>query len=47
MRVIYDNFGIPLANTRELTLAAQNDEELNNLLSCVTITHGGMLSNIH
>ena len=41
-----DNFVTPPANTRELTLAMQNDEQLNNLLSCVTTAQGNM-SNIH
>ena len=28
-------------------LAVQGDEELNKLLSCITIAQSGMLSNIH
>ena len=46
MRVIHDNFGSFQANTRELTVAVRNDEQLNNLWSFVTIAQGGMLSNI-
>ena len=41
-----DNFATFPANTRELALALQNDEQLNNLLSCVTTAQGNM-SNIH
>ncbi|KAL1208546.1 putative histone H2A.7 [Cardamine amara subsp. amara] len=32
---------------RHLLLAIRNDEELGNLLSGVTIAHGGVLPNIH
>ena len=31
----------------ELESAVQNDEELNNILPCLTIAQGRMLSNIH
>merc|ERR1712071_568456 len=31
---------------RHITLAVKNDEELNNLLGCVTIASGGVLPNI-
>ena len=34
-------------NARELALGVRNNEELNNLLSWVTIFQGGMLLNIH
>ena len=47
MRVLHDNFVTLPTNARELALAMQNDEELNNLLSCVTTAQGNMLSNIH
>ena len=47
MRVIHENCGSIPANARELALAVENDEELNNLLSCVTIAQGSMLSNVH
>ncbi|EPB67227.1 hypothetical protein ANCCEY_13682 [Ancylostoma ceylanicum] len=33
-------------NPRHLQLAVRNDEELNKLLSGVTIAHGGVLPNI-
>ncbi|KAI6175611.1 Histone H2A [Aphelenchoides bicaudatus] len=33
-------------NPRHLQLAVRNDEELNRLLSCVTIAQGGVLPNI-
>ncbi|CAJ0604548.1 unnamed protein product [Cylicocyclus nassatus] len=32
---------------RHLQLAIRNDDELNRLLSCVTIAQGGVLPNIH
>ena len=32
---------------RHITLAVQNDEELNKLLGGVTIASGGVLPNIH
>ena len=47
MRVLHNNFVALPANARELSLAVQNDEELNDLLSCVITTQGNMLSNIH
>ena len=47
MRVLHNNFLTLPANARELSLAVQNDEELNDLLSCVITTQGNMLSNIH
>ena len=47
MRVIHDNFESLPANARKLGLAVRNDQQLNNLLSCVEIAQGGMLSNIH
>ena len=47
MRVIHDNFESLPGIGRELTCAVRNDGELNNLLSCVAIAQGGMLSNIH
>ena len=47
MRVIHDNWGSLLVNARELALAVQDDREMKNLLSCVTITQGGMLSDTH
>ena len=34
-------------NAWELALAVRNDEELDNLLCCLTIAQGSMLSNIH
>ena len=34
-------------NPRHLQLAVRNDEELNKLLSGVTIAQGGVLPNIH
>jgi histone H2A len=34
-------------NPRHITLAIRNDEELNKLLAHVTISQGGVLSNIH
>ena len=34
-------------NPRHITLAIRNDEELNKLLSNVTISQGGVLPNIH
>ena len=40
MGLIHDNFESLPANIRELTLAVRNDEELNNLLPCVTIAQG-------
>ena len=47
MRVVHDNFVTLPANARELALAVQNDEDLNNLFSCVTNAQGDMLPNIH
>ena len=47
MHVIHDNFESLPANARELALAVQNDEQLKNLWSFVTIAQGGLLSNIH
>ena len=47
MRITHDNFGSLQANARELALAVQNNEQLKDLLSCVTIAQGDMLSNIH
>ncbi|NWU95932.1 H2A protein, partial [Upupa epops] len=32
---------------RHIQLAIRNDEELNKLLSCVTIAQGGVMPNIH
>ena len=46
MRVVHDNFVALPANARELALAVQNREELNNLLSCVTSAQGDILLNI-
>ena len=46
MHVVHDNFVALPANARELALAVQNREELNNLLSCVTTAQGGILLNI-
>ena len=40
MGLIHNNFDSLPANVRELTLAVRNDEELNNLLPCVTIAQG-------
>ena len=37
MRMIHDNFGSLSVNALELTLAVQNDEELNKVLPCVKI----------
>ena len=42
MHVVHDNFVTLPANTRELALAVQNREELNNLLSCVTTAQGDL-----
>ena len=39
--ILPDN--INARNAQELAVAVQNDEEFNNLLSCVTIAQGGML----
>ena len=47
MRVIHDNFGNLPTNAWELALAVQNDDELNNLLPCISVGQGGMLSNTH
>ena len=47
MCAVHDNFVTLPVNARELALAVQNDEELNNLLSCVTTAQGDMLPNIH
>ena len=47
MCVVHDNFVTLQASRPELALAVQNDEELNNLLSCVTTAQGDMLPNIH
>ena len=47
MRVVHDNFVTLPANARELALAVQNGEELNNLLYCVTTAQYDMLQNIH
>ena len=47
MRVAHDNFVTLPAKARELALVVQIDEELNNLLSCVTVAQGDMLPNIH
>ena len=47
MHLIHDNFGSLPANARELAYAVQNNEQLNNLWSFVTIAQGGILSNIH
>ena len=47
MCVVHDNFMALPSNARELALAVQNGEELNNLLSCVTTAQGDMLPNIH
>ena len=47
MHAIHDNLGSLPANARELALAVRKDEQLSNLWSFVTISHGGMLSNIH
>ena len=47
MLVVLDNFVTLLANARELALAVQNGEELNNILSCVTTAQDDMLPNIH
>ena len=47
MQVIHNNFGSLPVNTRELAVAVQNDEQLNNLGSFIKIAPGGMLSNIH
>ena len=47
MCVIYDNCGSLPVNARELALALQNGKESENLLSCLTIDQGDMLSNIH
>ena len=47
MCVIYDNCGSLPVNARELALAVQNGKESKNLLSCLTIDQGDMLSNIH
>ena len=44
---MHDNFGSLPANARELALAVRNDDVLSNLLSCIAIDHGSMLSNIH
>ena len=46
MRVVHDNFVILPAKARELALPVQNDEELNNLLSCVTTAQSDMSPNI-
>ena len=40
MGLIRNNFDSLPANVRELTLAVRSDEELNNLLPCVTIAQG-------
>ena len=45
MRVVHDNFVALPANARELTLAVQNGEELNNL-SCIATAQSDMLPNI-
>ena len=37
MHVIQDNFGSLPANAQKMVLSVRNDDELNNLLSCVTI----------
>ena len=47
MHVVHDNFVTLPANARELALAVENDEELNNLLSCVTTAQGDMVPSIH
>ena len=47
MRIVDHNFVTLPANARELALAVQNDEDLNNLFSCVTTAQGDMLPNIH
>ena len=47
MRVIQDDFESLPASARELVFAVQKDEESNNLLPCVKIAQGGMLSYIH
>ena len=39
--------GGALVNMSELALAVQNDKELKNLLSYLTVAQGGMFSNIH
>ena len=40
MRVIHGNCGSLPAIGWELASAVRNDEELNNLFSCITITQG-------
>ena len=40
MPAIGDNFMTLPANARELALAVGNNEESNNLLTCVTIAQG-------
>ena len=47
MHIVHDNFVTLLVNARELALAMQNGEVLNNLLSCVTTAQGDMVPNIH
>ena len=47
MRAVHDSFVTLPANARELALAVQNGEKLNNLLSYITTAHGHMLPNIH
>ena len=46
MRVVHDNFVTLPVNARELALAVQNGEELNNLLFCITTVQGDMLPNM-
>ena len=49
-KILQDNINarinIIILLPRELALALQNDEQLNDLLSCVTTAQGNM-SNIH
>ena len=45
--VMHENFECLSASAQELAMTIQNDEEPNNLFSCVTIDQRGILSNIH
>ena len=47
MHVVHDNFETYPAKAREPALPVQNGEELNNLLSCVTVAQSDMFLNIH
>ena len=44
---MHEHFWCLSTSARELAMAVQNDQELNNLFSCVTIDQRGMLSNIY